>query len=101
MFWLQRKQLNSFFRNSLWVVPAGSMLAAVICAPWIRRLDSVLHYSFLQFGVQGARAAVGMIAASMLSFIVFFFSVLLLTVQIASVNLSPRIISRPFKSTVL
>ena len=77
------------------------MLAAVICAPLIRRLDSALGYEFLRFGVQGARAAVGMIAAAMLSFIVFFFSVLLLTVQIASVNLSPRIIARPFKSAVL
>ena len=42
-----------------------------------------------------------MIAASMLTFVVFFFSVLLLTVQIASGNLSPRIIARPFQSKAL
>jgi uncharacterized membrane protein len=101
MFWLQRKRFRAFLRNSLWVVPVASMLGAVFCAPLIRRLDSNLHFRFFGFGVQGARAVVGMIAAAMLSFIVFFFSVLLLTVQIASVNLSPRIISRPFKSTVL
>ena len=101
MRWLQRKRLQAFMRNSLWVVPAASMLTAVICAPLIRHLDTAVGYRFLDFGVQGARAAVTMIAASMLSFIVFFFSVLLLTVQIASMNLSPRIISRPFQSNVV
>jgi uncharacterized membrane protein len=101
MLWRQRKLLRSSLRNSLWVVPAASLVAAVICAPVFRRLDSTLHFRFFAFGVEGARAAVGMIAAAMLSFIVFFFSVLLLTVQIASVNLSPRIISRPFQSNVL
>ena len=101
MFWLRRKRLRTFFRNSLWVVPVASMVAALACAPLIRTLGSRLEVRIFGFGVQGARAAVGMIAASMLSFIVFFFSVLLLTVQIASVNLSPRIIARPFKSSVL
>ncbi len=101
MFWLQRRGLRSFLTNSLWVVPVGSMFVAILFATWIRRLNDIHELEFFKFGVQGARAAVGMIAASMLSFIVFFFSVLLLTVQIASVNLSPRIISRPFKSNAL
>jgi uncharacterized membrane protein len=101
MFWLQRKRLRTFLRNSLWFVPVISMLAAKWLAPAIRRLDSNLQLHFFGFGVQGGRAAVGMIAASMLSFIVFFFSVLLLIVQMSSATLSPRIISRPFKSNVL
>jgi uncharacterized membrane protein len=101
MWWLQRKRLRVSLRNSLWFVPAVSMLAAILIAPAMRRLDSTLRYQFFGFGVQGARAAVGLIAAAMLSFIVFFFSVLLLTVQIASVNLSPRVISRPFRSKAL
>ena len=101
MFWLQRKRCRAFLKDSLWVVPVTSMLAALICAPLTRRLNYTLPFSFLDFGMQGARAAVGMIAASMLTFVVFFFSVLLVTVQIASGNLSPRIIARPFQSTVL
>jgi uncharacterized membrane protein len=101
MWWLRRKHLRASLRNSLWDVPAASMLTAMLCAPEIRRLDARLHPHFYGFGVEGARAAVGLIAASMLSFIVFFFSVLLLTVQIASVNLSPRVISRPFQSGVV
>ena len=101
MFWLQQKHFRAFLKNSLWVVPVSSMFAALICAPLTRYLNSKLGYSFFDFGLQGARAAVGMVAASMLTFVVFFFSVLLLTVQIASGNLSPRIIARPFQSNIL
>jgi len=101
MFWLQRKRLRAFVKNSLWVVPVCCMLAALICAPLTRYWNSTLRFRFFNFGAQGARAAVGMIAASMLTFVVFFFSVLLVTVQIASASLSPRIIARPFQSPVL
>jgi uncharacterized membrane protein len=101
MFWLQRRQLHAFLKNSLWVVPVLSMLAALIWAPVSRYWNSTVDFRFFNFGLQGARAAVGMIAGSMLTFVVFFFSVLLLTVQIASGTLSPRIIARPFQSRVL
>ena len=101
MFWLQRKRFRAFLKNSLWAVPVSSMFAALICAPLTRYLNSELGYPFFNFGMQGARAAVGMVAGSMLTFVVFFFSVLLLTVQIASGNLSPRIIARPFQSNIL
>jgi uncharacterized membrane protein len=101
MFWSQRKRLRAFAKSSLWIVPVYAMLLAMICAPVTRYLDGRLHFRLLAFGLQGARAAVAMIAASMLSFVVFFFSVLLLTVQIASGTLSPRIIARPFQSRIL
>jgi uncharacterized membrane protein len=77
------------------------MSSAMICAPLTRQLNDVLKWPFLEFGLQGARAAVGLVAAAMLTFVVFFFSVLLLTIQIASGSLSPRIIARPFQSSFL
>ncbi|HEY7304136.1 MAG TPA: DUF2254 domain-containing protein [Bryobacteraceae bacterium] len=101
MSWLRRKRLGAFLKTSLWVIPVFAMLAAMICAPLTRYLNDALTLPFLNFGLQGARAAMGIIAASMLTFVVFFFSVLLLTVQIASGSLSPRIIARPFQSRVL
>lgn len=101
MFWLQRKRIRAFLKNALWVVPLISMIAALICAPLTRYLEATFRFRLLDFGLQGSRAAVGLISASMLTFVVFFFSVLLLTVQIASVNLSPRIIARPFQSKAL
>ena len=101
MSWLQRKQLRAFLKTSLWVVPVIAMLLAMICAPLTRDLNDTLELPLLDFGLQGARAAVTVIAGAILTFVVFFFSVLLLTVQIASGNLSPRIIARPFRSAVL
>jgi uncharacterized membrane protein len=101
MFWLSRKRLRAFLKNSLWVVPVFSMIAALIASPLTRHWNSRVEVRLLGFGLVGARATLGMTAASMLSFVVFFFSVLLLTVQIASAGLSPRIIARPFQSGVL
>jgi len=55
----------------------------------------------MNYSPDGARALATIVSAAMLSFVVLFFSVLLLTVQIASSTLSPRIISRPFRSRIL
>jgi len=101
MPWAFLKRLRSFLRSSLWVVPALSTLAAFLSVPLLRILDRSLGYHFFRFTPDGARALAAIVAAAMLSFVVFFFSVLLLTVQIASSTLSPRIISRPFRSRTL
>jgi len=93
--------MRSFLRSSLWVVPAVSTLAAFLSVPLLRVLDRSLGYHFFRFSLDGARAPAGIVSAAMLSFVVFFFSVLLLTVQIASSTLSPRIIARPFRSRTL
>lgn len=101
MSWAFRKRLRSFLRSSLWVVPAISTLTAVLSVPLLKILDRKLGFQFFRFSPEGARAAAGIISAAMLSFVVLFFSVLLLTVQIASSTLSPRIIARPFRSRAL
>ena len=98
MSWAFRKRLASFLRSSLWVVPAFSTLAAFLSVPLLRLLDRTVGGEFFRYTPDGARALASIVSAAMLSFVVFFFSVLLLTVQIASSSLSPRIISRPFRS---
>ena len=101
MSWAFRKRVQRFLRSSLWVVPAVSTLAAVLSVPLLRILDRSLGFSVFQYSPEGARAVASIIAAAMLSFVVLFFSVLLLTVQIASSTLSPRVIARPFRSRAL
>lgn len=83
------------------MVPALSTLAAFLSLPLLRILDRNVARGFFQYTPDGARALASIVAAAMLSFVVLFFSVLLLTVQIASSNLTPRIISRPFRSRTL
>lgn len=101
MSWAFRKRLHNFFRSSLWVIPAFSTVAAFLSIPLLRILDRFVGFGFLNYTPDGARALAGIVSAAMLSFVVLFFSVLLLTVQIASSTLSPRIISRPFRSRTL
>jgi uncharacterized membrane protein len=60
-----------------------------------------MGFPFFRYTPDGARAVAAIVSTAMLSFVVLFFSVLLLTVQIASSNLSPRVISRPFRSRTL
>jgi uncharacterized membrane protein len=83
------------------VLPAISTVAAVLSVPILRSLDRRLGFQFFNFSPDGARALAAIVSAAMLSFVVLFFSVVLLTVQIASSTLSPRIIARPFRSRAL
>src|SRR5215471_2480027 len=101
MSWASRKRLRVFVRSTLWVVPALSTLAAFLSVPLLRVVDRSLGFHFFRYSPDGARALAGIVSAAMLSFVVLFFSVLLLTVQIASSTLSPRIIARPFRSRTL
>jgi uncharacterized membrane protein len=101
MSWTFRKRLRFFLRSSLWVVPAVSTLAAFLSLPLLTVLDKSLRLHFFRYSSDGARALAAIVSSAMLSFLVLFFSVLLLTVQIASSTLSPRIIARPFRSRTL
>jgi uncharacterized membrane protein len=92
------RNAQAFLRSSLWIVSVACMAAALAVAPLIRWIDERTHWSLLGFGAEGARAVVGALSASLLTFIVFIFSILLLVVQIAGAQLSPRVISRPFES---
>src|SRR5262249_40022934 len=75
-------------------VPVVCMVAALLVAPLIRALDAQTGWTLLGFGPEGARALMGTLAASLLTLIIFAFSILLLTVQIVSGQLTPRLISR-------
>jgi uncharacterized membrane protein len=74
------------------------MAAALVAAPVIRWVDDRTRWELLGFGPGGATALLGAISASLLTFVVFSFSILLLAVQVAGGQLTPRIIGRVFES---
>jgi uncharacterized membrane protein len=74
------------------------MAAAVLVARLVRWADDQTHWTLLGFGLEGARTVLGALASSLLTFIVFAFSILLLSVQMASGQLSPRVIARVFEN---
>ena len=59
----------------------------------LRAIDAESGWALFGFGVDGARAVMTGLVASVFTFVVFVFSILLVAVQIASANLSPRVIA--------
>ena len=106
MRWIQRYRITTFVRSALWLVPLGSMVLAMLLTPLLRQLDQATGWTLLGFGLDGARALLAMLAASMLSLLVFVLSSLLIAVQVASTQLTPRVIAatflrdRPVKFTI-
>lgn len=96
MTWLQRYRLRHFLRFSFWFVPVGWMLAALITLPVVRWLDYQTRWSWFNFTPEGAREILGSLLSSMLTFVVFAVSSLLLVVQLASGQLTSRIIALAF-----
>jgi uncharacterized membrane protein len=90
-----------FLRSSLWLAPVVSIAAALIAAPLIRLLDDRTRWTLLAFGLEGSRAVAGALASSLLTFIVFAFSIILLAVQVAGAQLSPRVIARIFEGHLI
>jgi uncharacterized membrane protein len=103
---LRLYRLSGFRLSSIWVLPVLSMALAVVLTPILRAIDQATGWKVLGFGPNGSRALLAMLAASMLSFLVFLFSALLIAVQIASAQLTPRVIAttflqdRPVKATI-
>jgi uncharacterized membrane protein len=93
MTWEQRYRLWHLARTSLVLVAALSLVAALACAAAVRRLDQGNAPFLFHYGPDGARSVLGMLAGSMLTFIVFVLSATLIVVQLASGQLSPRIIA--------
>lgn len=100
MTWLQRYQVSSFLRNSVWLPPLIGLVAALLMHPLVLWVDATLGWK-AAVGPDGARAVLGALVSSLLTFIVFVFSILLLVVQLASAQLTPRIIAGVYRDRVL
>jgi uncharacterized membrane protein len=101
MSWILRYRVRAFLRSSLCTLPIACMVTALLAAPLVRMVDDRTHWMLMGFGLEGSRVVIGALASSLLTFIVFAFSIILLAVQIASGQLSPRIIARVFESHLI
>src|SRR5437588_9779101 len=99
MTWLQRYRVRHYLRNSIWVPPVLSILAALATV-------RVLHWIEQELGWHSAlppdtaQAVLGTLASAMFTFIVFVCSALLVAVQLASSQLTPRIIAGVFRDPI-
>ena len=93
MNWEQRYRARHAARTSLVLWGAVALVAALALGPLFRRLDAELGVTLFGYSPDGARAVLGALVGSMLTFIVFVLSATLIVVQLASGQLTPRVIA--------
>lgn len=99
MTWLRRYRLRHFLANSIWVPPALSMLAALVVVRLIHGADEALHLKS-SVDPEVMRTLLVTLAGSMFTLVVFVCSALLIAVQLASAQLTPRIIAFVFRDPI-
>ena len=93
--------------STLWVAPALMISSAVLLAFGMLYLDTVAPQPWfeqlrwlLRIGPEGARQVLATIAGSMITVASLVFSMTLITLQLASSQLGPRLITRFVRDTV-
>jgi uncharacterized membrane protein len=99
MTWLRRYRLRLYLANSIWVLPCLGIVVALLLVELFDEIEDAggLHSSL---DPDTARAVLGTMASSMFTFVVFVSSALLIAVQLASAQLSPRVIGFVFRDPI-
>jgi uncharacterized membrane protein len=93
MFWKSTNGIKSELKSSLWIIPLIAIPLELLATRIVHYLDGQLGWTFLGLAVSGAQAMYQAIVSAILSFLVFTFGSLLVAIQVASSQLTPRIIS--------
>lgn len=93
LVWNRIYRTTSYLRSALWTIPLLSILLVLILAPGLRVLDSWLGWRLSGLGISGAQALYQTTITLTLSFVVFTFGSLLVAIQVAGGQLTPRIIA--------
>ena len=93
MTWNQWYRLKSYVRSALWVVPVVAMLFEQVALRLIYFVDARVGWTLLGLSVAEAQTMLQTIVTMTLSFIVFTFGSLLIAIQVAGGQLTPRIIA--------
>ena len=91
--WNRIYRATSYLRSALWVVPILAVIAERITYRVLHFLDQWVTWDLTGLTVDGARALFQTLITLTLSFIVFSFGSLLVALQVASAQLTPRIIA--------
>jgi uncharacterized membrane protein len=93
MTWNRRYQVKSYLRSALWIIPFFAVPLEQVAWVLARTLDTRFAWKGLALGVTGAQAMFNAVITLALSFIVFTFGSLLVAIQVASGQYTPRIIA--------
>jgi len=93
MNWNRLYGFKSYLKSSLWVVPFIAIPFALAFSRLVHGFDPWLGWRFLGFSAAGAQTVLQAFVTATLSFVVFTFGSLLVAIQVASAQLTPRIIA--------
>ena len=93
MTWNRRYQVKSYLRSALWIIPFVAVPLQQVAWVLARTLDARFAWEGLSLGATGAQAMFNAVITLALSFIVFTFGSLLVAIQVASGQYTPRIIA--------
>jgi uncharacterized membrane protein len=94
MLWNQWYSLKSYVRASLWIVPFVAVLLYMIAIRVVGTIDTALGWQATWFlGDAGPRVVVQTIVNLSLTFLIFILGSLLVAIQVAGGQLTPRIIA--------
>ena len=91
--WGRLYRATSYLKSALWTVPLVAIVLELALVPGLRALDAWLHWRLGGLAPAGATALYQTVITMTLSFLVFTFGSLLVAIQVAGGQLTPRIIA--------
>ncbi len=91
--WNRAYRLVSYLRSALWVVPLVAMLLVLVVIRVLHWLDRYVTWDLTGLQAAGATTLFQSLITLTLSFVIFTFGFLLVALQIAGGQLTPRIIA--------
>src|SRR5215831_17520533 len=94
MSWNRWYSLRSYVRSALWIVPFFALLLHIVVIRLVYVIDTAISWEPpWPWGVAGTQMVLQTIISMTLTFLVFTFGSLLVAIQIAGGQLTPRIIA--------
>ena len=97
MNWRLRYRLRLYFQNSLWILPTLSIVAALIAVSVLTNYEKSVG-SYTDISADTVRLILSTVATSTFTLVVLVSSAVLLAIQLASAQLTPRIISLIYRT---
>jgi uncharacterized membrane protein len=98
MNWLERYRFKLYIHNSIWIFPSLSIIVALVVAALLTRIESALGWR-MNLSQDTARVVMSTVAAALFTLVVVGSSAVLLVVQLASAQLTPRVIALVYRNT--
>jgi uncharacterized membrane protein len=93
MAWNRAYRMVSYLRSTLWVVPLVAMLLVLVVTRLLHWVGRYVTWNLTGLDVAGATILFQTLITLTLSFVIFTFGFLLVAIQIAGGQLTPRIIA--------